>query len=59
MREFLCKQNVGSNSHDIDVDENICHACNEEDPPSNNEDSEDEERSLSGCNVVNVRDGIT
>ena len=29
---------AGNNSHDIDVDENICYACNEEDPPSNNED---------------------
>ena len=34
---------AGNNSHDIDVDENICYACNKEDPPSNDEDSEDEE----------------
>ena len=34
---------AGNNSHDIDVDENICYAYNEEDPPSNDEDSEDEE----------------
>ena len=31
---------AGNNSHDIDVDENICYACNEEDPPSNDEDSD-------------------
>ena len=34
---------AGNNSHDIDVDKNICNACNEEDPPSNDDDSEDEE----------------
>ena len=33
---------AGNNSNDIDVDENICYACNEEDPPSNDEDSENE-----------------
>ena len=52
------RQKAENNSHDIDVDENICYACNEEDPPSNDEDSE-MRRSLNGCNVVNVIDDIT
>ena len=48
------KKKMGNNSRDIDVDENVCYIRNE-DPPSNNKESEDADEvvDLTQCDKCN------